>query len=407
VAASSLEVSTQLWAVIARYRFAAVADRVRITLVSPDGKSDMNSLSIRTVPGDSGLARLEFGDITLVARRGVLRAIHARDRATYVEISADDKDANPATVLRDLLPVLALPQISLAFDEGDVSWCPLVTELAWESAQRITIDGAGGVRLSGKSSVGRALLEIAEGRVRRFEADLTPDGQTRLIVECTPITPGDPATWPLDLAGRRKLTSLALLRPLGPGLHTGDSWPTTLTLTAILTEQPLTGNTSLAHNSAIQPIYLYRDGKTEAETRVVFAILAQTLREFGRDLLRGRIAGRLDKRLRLLQMIGVVEVAQDGQTLDRLDELQRQWQAFFSAENRVLPSVPALAWVAVDTRLIDRLWPGASGVLVLLDGSGRIIASLPVEPDTTVESLRGNLLSAINASATRAPAAHE
>ncbi|QKK09091.1 MAG: hypothetical protein HND58_13590 [Planctomycetota bacterium] len=187
--AGSMEVAAHLWGVIGRYRFAATADLVRVTLVRPGGRSDMHSMEVRCVPGANGMARIELGELTIEARRGFLRAVHRRDPTTFfgeavIPAGAPDSQPNPAGVLRSTLPPLPIPHLSLAFDAAEVDWCPLVEGLVWERAERLDDGTRDGVRLEGRTDLGKASLEMAGARVRRFEADLEPSGETRVIVEC-------------------------------------------------------------------------------------------------------------------------------------------------------------------------------------------------------------------------------
>ncbi|MFG0260264.1 MAG: hypothetical protein ACF8LK_07915, partial [Phycisphaerales bacterium JB041] len=224
-----MEVAAHLWGVIGRYRFAATADLVRVTLIRPGGRSDMHSMEVRCVPGANGLARIELGDLTIEARGGLLRAVHRRDQTTFfsesVPASGDAPWANPAEVLRSTLPPLPIPHVSLAFDAAEVAWCPLVTGLVWERAERLEDGTRDGVRLVGTTDMGAASLEMAGARVRRFEADLEPSGQTRIIVECDALEPSDPDGWVLEVQGRRPAPSLASLGPLGPRLEPGQTLP--------------------------------------------------------------------------------------------------------------------------------------------------------------------------------------
>ncbi len=381
VAASSLEVATQLLAVTARYRMGAVADRVRVTLVSDDGHSDMNSLIIRTVPGKSGLCRLEFGPMTLVAQRGVLRGVHSRDRWTFVEVPASDPSAGPGKVVAELLPMLVLPQISLAFDEDAVDWCPLVDDLVWDSGRRVNVDGASGVELRGHWTHGNATLVIAEGRVRKVAVDLDEAGSKRVIVDCSPVEPGDPEAWPLDITGRRKLNDLALLGPLDDPLEVGEHWPTTLSVIDATTGMPIElveTNASDRLAKHLRPVIIFSDDASDLNASL--DEVAQGLLSLRRGLLQGRLDGRIDKRLRLGPVIGVVQTAQDGQTLDRLASLKQVWTGMFGEKTSPLASGATLSWMARESRVLDRLIPGAQCVLVLLDERGTILAKFAIHP---------------------------
>ncbi|VAX42843.1 hypothetical protein MNBD_PLANCTO03-179 [hydrothermal vent metagenome] len=396
-AAGSMEVAAHLWAVIGRYRFAATADRVRVTLVQPSGRSDMLSFVVRCVPGAAGLVRLELGELIVVARQGEMRAVHAKDPTTFVELRASAESTGPAGVVRELLPPLALPQLSLAFDPAEVDWCPLVTGLRWESAERLLIEGHDGVRLRGRTDIGEARLDLAGGRVRRFEADLDTEG-TRLIIECEPFDPGDPAEWVLEVEGRRMVDRLEALRPLGARVRVGERLPRIEMLTVDTQEELVLGgdpDAGLAGKSRLHAVLLLRDDAPAAETEAIVASVLAGMTECRRELLRGRIDGRYAKRVRLVDLVGVIQAETSGGILDRLNT---QAEAWHRAAGSVLPAEsvsPVLAWQADGSRLLDRLSPGARAVLVMHDDRGTIRAVLPMEAETSSEAVRDALVAGV------------
>ncbi len=389
-----MEVAAHLWAVIGRYRFAATADRVRVTLVQPTGRSDMHSLVIRCVPGSAGLVRLELGELTLVARQGSLRAAHKKDPTTFAELRASDPLTGPAGVVRELLPTLALPQLSLAFDPAEVDWCPLVTGLAWESAERMVIDGQNGVRLRGSTDIGGVTLDLAAARVRRFEADLDTEG-TRIIIECEPFEPGDPAGWVLDVESRRVIDRLEGLRPLGARFGVGDRLPRTGVMTVDSQIEGVLGgeiDTGLAGKDRLHALLLLRDDAPAAETNAIVAAVLSGMTECRRELLRGRIDGRYSKRLRLVDLVGVIQAETSGGILERINTQAEAWRRAVESALPAEAVTPELAWQADGSRLIDRFSPGAKAVLVMHDSSGMILAVLPMRAETPSEMVRDALV---------------
>lgn len=403
--AGSMEVAAQLWAVIGRYRFAATADQVRVTLIRPGGRSDMHSLEIRCVPGAAGLARVELGDLTLEARAGRLRAVHRRDPTTLFAAEMPDADSSdprrrdPASVLRTFLPALPIPHLSLAFDEAEVDWCPLVTGLVWERAERLEGRGTDGVRLVGRTDSGRASLEMFGARVRRFEADLDPTGQTRVIVECEPLPPSDPDGWVLDVAGRREVSSLAALRPLGQVLKLGDPMPK-IDLHGIGSRPPPvlpgSGEVSVGLSKTLLPMVFFRDSTPPVFVHDVAVKVAEALEATSRDVLRGRLEGMYSKRLRLLGLAGAVEVTTDEDMFTRLDAKAAAWQEGLAdpGQEDAAPG-PAMGWFVSGARLVDRLALSAESVVIVVDGAGTLRAIVPIDAETTAEDLGAALLSSV------------
>lgn len=403
--AGSMEVAAHLWGVIGRYRFAATADLVRVTLIRPGGRSDMHSMEVRCVPGANGLARIELGDLTLEARGGFLRAVHRRDPTTYFGKAipaAEGPQSDPASVLRSTLPPLPIPHLSLAFDAAEVDWCPLVTGLVWERAERLDNGTRDGVRLVGRTDMGKTSLEMAGARVRRFEADLEPSGQTRVIVECEPLEPSDPDGWVLDVQGRRLASSLASLGPLGPRLEVGQALPR-LDLSGVGDQKapklPDPEEPLLRLASSFRTVLFLRDDTPPEFVRGVTSMLANAYADTARELLRGRLDGAYDKRLRLAGLAAAVEVTTDDTVLARLDSCAEAWREAVEATGRPFPNGAAIGWFVTDTRLVDRLVDrlalASDAAVVVLDDNGQIKAILPVHARTQQAEIASALLQAI------------
>ena len=401
--AGSMEVAAHLWGVIGRYRFAATADLVRVTLVRPGGRSDMHSMEVRCVPGANGLARIDLGELTIEARQGRLRAVHRRDPTTYYneEITPPDStesQLDPASVLREVLPPFPIPHLSLAFDSAEVDWCPLVTGLVWDSAERLDDGTREGVRLVGKTDMGNASLEIAGARVRRFEADLEPTGRTRVIVECEPLGPSDPDGWVLDVGGRRTATGLASLGPLGPRLEVGQSLPR-LELSRVGEREapvlPAPDEPLLRMASSFRAVLFLRDDAAPALVRDIAASLANAYADTSRDLLRGRLDGVYDKRVQLAGLAGAVEVTTDDTVLARLEAIADAWRDAIAATGRSFPDGSGIGWFVTDARLVDRLALAADAVVVVLDDNRQIRAIVPVHGRTPSAEVAAAILNAI------------
>ena len=394
-AAGSLEVSAQLWGVIARYRFGATADRVRVTLAQASGRSDMLSLVVRCVPGAAGLARLELGGVVLAAARGAITAVHENDPTTYALLAASNPDANPAEILRELLPPLPIPQLSLAFDPGDVDWCPLVHGVRWESAARIEHGGERGVRLTGRSEAGPAALELVAGRVRRFEAVIDGDSGTSLIVESEPVAPGDPALWAIDTSGRRRVERLGDLRALGSQLGPGAAWPglrITSSARGETSDWPARAAPSDAAASLeLRAAWLVRAGGGPESVRPLAEKAIGAVIDLRREIVRGGLAGRFDKRLAVREFVGIALIEQEGRTFELLGAQRASWEAALDAVWPEGQARPEMVWSPAEARPLDRVSPGAASALVLIDGRGVVLAAIPVTASTAPAELSAAL----------------
>lgn len=405
--AGSMEVAAHLWGVIGRYRFAATADLVRVTLVRPGGRSDMHSMEVRCVPGSSGLARLELGDLSVEARQGVLRAVHRRDPTTYVKVTPDipagegELKKDPASVLRAVLPPLPIPHLSLAFDAAEVDWCPLVTGLVWERAERLEDGPRDGVRLVGRTDTGTASLEIAGARVRRFEADLEPTGRTRIIIECEPLEPSDPDSWVLDVQGRRLVAGLGSLAPLGPATEVGESLPR-LSVQGIDGQSapvlPESAEHTFGSERTFRVVLFLRNSTPPEFVREAAGKLAEAYTTVSRDVLRGRLDGTYDKRLRLAGLTALVEVTTDSTVLERLRTEARVWDDATSAMPQGIAGGKAIGSFVSGDRMVDRLAFTAEAAMVMIDDNRKIRAILPIDERTLQDAMRQTLLDTIASS---------
>ncbi|MBK7405755.1 MAG: hypothetical protein IPJ41_14335 [Phycisphaerales bacterium] len=360
-----------------------------MTLTGPR-RSDMHTLTVRCVPGPAGVARLELGDIIIAASQGRLVAIHRLDPSTYAELQASDPAASPADVLRELLPAIPIPQLSLAFDKEDVRWCPLLPAIRWESAERIEQDGERGVRLRGRSSAGEASLDLVGSRVRRFEAGLDADSGSRLLVECKSVSPGDPANWAIDRSGRRRIAGIGSLKPLGPPVTAGTLWPG-IGLTLTPGSQPYRLLTPAPEDASpeLHLLLFARSSVDPARFEAIAALASNASRDLRRELLRGRIEGRIDKRMTLADTVCAL-VAEPGEDiLARVGELTPAWLRGVRAD--ATGRAPLLAWSAEDSRPIDRVRVGAEAAAVLVDGRGRVVAAFGIDSESTVERVVGML----------------
>lgn len=202
------------------YLAAPRADRLSVTVTTPEGKSAKASLMVRTSPGDAAATppvpasiRLTLGPLEVFARDRRLVATH-RGNDDHVLI-AEASIPLTAQAIRDLLPPVPLPHLAWLLDR---SANPHPYGTAAEPApgrpgEFSARDGEVSLDVDAKSGRARSIT-----LVRR-------DG-VRVQVEFTPIDPGDPTSWALDPGSRAVVASLDQLRPKArPGLAVGARVP--------------------------------------------------------------------------------------------------------------------------------------------------------------------------------------
>jgi hypothetical protein len=273
-----------------------------------------------------------------------------------------------------------------------------VTGLVWERAERLSDGTRDGVRLLGTTDMGRASLEIAGARVRRFEADLEPTGQTRVIVDCEPLEPSDPDGWVLGVQERRRVTGLSRLESLGPRLVPGQLLPQ-VDIRGIGSEDgpvlPEPDEPTIAGGLGFRVVLLLRDSSTPSFIGETVRKVVDAYQSTSRDLLRGRIDGLYDKRVRLNGLSGLVEVTTDATVFDRLNAKAEAWANSVGTSEPNRSAQPKLGWFVTDTRLVDRLALSSEAVVVVLDENRQIRAVLPLGDGVAEVGIRHTLLGVV------------
>jgi hypothetical protein len=247
--------------------------------------------------------------------------------------------------------------------------------------------------------MGPASLDLVGGRVRRFDAVIDGATGTRLIVDSKPIDPGEPGAWVLETAGRRRLESLGRLRPLGERLVAGVRWPATQAAPAgsRASEEwpPFSGAAGAESAFTLRAVWVFDGAGPSQENEQLAEHALGVLTELRREVLRGRIDGRFDKRLALEEVVGLALVEQQGDAFERIDAQHTAWRSAVDRAWGAAGEPPRLLWAAAEPRLLDRVAPGAPSALVLLDGRGVILAATPVEPGSLRAELCATLVSGL------------
>lgn len=208
------------------YRDGPTAERVVVRVTARSGRSSGSRVAVRLSGGESPSVRLDLGDLQVFAGEGVIRAAHRAESRLYAEWPLDGP-LDLARLSRRLPPIL-LPQLSIALgNDPSLSrpFAPLPSVL-WErveagnrtgAAGRVTLHGSGpGIRA-------RLTLDVRTGRLWRAVAELDePADVARVELHCTPLDPGDPASWRIPTLDRERVEDLTLLRPRPAEINPGD-----------------------------------------------------------------------------------------------------------------------------------------------------------------------------------------
>lgn len=361
---------------LARARASSISQRLRVSVAHPDGPFDMASLVVRTDPV-LGLARVEIGSIAIVADGTRIIAAHAMDPTT---VFVREDPGPPHEQLARALPKLPSPFLGVAFGQAEPAWTPLTSYVAWTRAEP---DAEGWV-VTGDSG-GRAVEARVEGdRLTSVRARVgTPEGEVTLTISIEELDDLAAEPWTIDATRRRRIASIAGLRPLGRRLEVGSIWPRvdlrrmpdgahTGTETAFLPSDAV---------GAFQAILIFRPEAISGEEVGMLGAMVGAIAQSRRTL-----AGQGEGAPRLAALTGIVVEEQGGETLERLGAALPAWEALIDAHWQAGLTRPSLAWTAGEERVLDRLTPGGTGVLVLLDSTTRIREVIPIPDDGVLDA---------------------
>lgn len=219
------------------YRAGPIADEVTVQLTTDKRRSRSATLIVRLnahQPDVSPLFRIEF-DASLVEPRlvvfGAGRTLSAANTDNENDRWVVTAPGSNLAQLLSLLPPIPVPSLHFAFDsDGRFDQpTPYTPDASWFSAESRPSEPASRrpatIVLRGHASSGpvEASFDASSLRFRSFHADLP--GGTALDLTSKAIPPGDPASWPINTAGRRIVPDLAHLTPQRGPIPPGDFVP--------------------------------------------------------------------------------------------------------------------------------------------------------------------------------------
>lgn len=194
------------------------AEEMTIRVRPPGGTERVETITVRTDPGDSRTPRrlgLEMGPLRVHAAEGKLTAISTSAPGKYFEQSYSG-DLTSA-VLGELLPPIPLPQLELAAQEKLTlaAPTPYTTGMVWTGAVAQTGARQPTMTLTGEGPSGPVMViaHVATGRLIRISASIRGRaGDTSLELSFREIQAGDPASWAINVEGHTRVDSLMQLR---------------------------------------------------------------------------------------------------------------------------------------------------------------------------------------------------
>ncbi|MBK9189301.1 MAG: hypothetical protein IPM33_10145 [Phycisphaerales bacterium] len=365
----------------ASYRGGPLAERVRLRVVGEAGRERTSRVELRLDAGDANRPRrmrVDLGRYTLYAEG---EEVHVLDRYNPGAYAALANPGGPGLGV-GALPLLPLPQIAWAFEADAIEptrmLAPLVDAVAWRQAD---VDAASGQSwLRGDVSPGSANLLIGGKAPRLISARVAlAHGLASVRLEVEAIPEGDPAKWAPDVIGRKRVASLAELRPPQPDIDVGERLPSLGLMTSDLRLWTLREELAASVNGrapAIGALVLYRAGQGEADAQAGWLALHEARLQHER---RAAVERRPLPRI-LARPVGVLEL--DEVTPERVRELGAIW-----VSRQVDPG-----WTSTGRAMLDRFATGSHAMVILVNHEERLGAVVRLdgragEPEGLIQDL--------------------
>lgn len=397
--AKPLDVTEVLARISGAYREGVVADRVSLVATPfPMIEGPLPARAIRRAVAivrtarsttQFPMAKLELGELRICAQPGDITAVRQGDREHAARFAIDG-DPTPSRLARHL-PMLALPQLWLALGhETSEPLTSLTGVVTWESAESVAAGSRRLLVVRGKSSSHAVALSAlaSTGRLDSFE--ITPIGVAgaKIAGRCAAITPGDAASWGIDLGSRAIVKTLSELRStpgviepgatiLDPPLQTMDlrAWSLLGELKSRSSQRPATAAMILfARDASSAMIDAAMAGVLRTEVALDLEAAAPTPLEAGAGLTPPPS----------LLSLGVACLARDGFDAAALARIGEAWrERARSVLARVAPQANPepvlLTWTGASDELLGRLAPGAACAVAIIGDDLRLLGVIELD----------------------------
>lgn len=218
----SLDPDTIWRAAVNTYRHKRTAERVTVSL-KLDKQVRTSDFTIRFDPGAAVEASpdlrpdravlLELGPLRAHAHRGTLTVWSTQNDATY--FLAQYTGEFTAETLQASLPPVPAPQLAAAADlpaNRAMTLAAYLPDVRWAAGSVPLDDARAPIIMPGVSPNGTLHWEQDQrsGRLRRFTASIKSPA-LEMSLACTPTDPGEPASWKIDIAKRKRVATVSEL----------------------------------------------------------------------------------------------------------------------------------------------------------------------------------------------------
>lgn len=375
------------------YRSGPVCERMRIEVRADSGRV-ARSWVVARMDGRRSLL-LDLGVLRIAADSRTVTAVHDRNQQTFFSAALSGEGELSLARLWRVIPPVPLPQFDLAWAEDVERPAELgvyARHVRWESAEReARAAGPARVLLSGTCDGGKVEMVVRGDELQ--ELDIRDDVRGATVkIQVSPVRPCRAEDTRLSTAGRSPVPRLSDLRPRSGVLSVGAAVP----------EMQL--STSAGQVQRLKDLYTppaeYFPAPPTDRLVLVFSRLGRdplgaALEKMGRvepDAL-GRELGKMQRE------IYTATPAKPGERDSAL------LPAFNFAEVLVMETPPAadvllslikrereawgdhLAWTTNAAASVDLFAAGGESLAIVLDGSQRLRAVIPISDRATTESV--------------------
>lgn len=367
--------------VVATYRGAPLAEQIRLRVVGEAGRERTSRIELRLDAGDGvrpRRMRLDMGRYTLYAEGEDVIVLDRYNPGAYAQLANPEGPGLGVAAL----PLLPLPQIAWAFGEGEPQasnlLAPLAGPVVWKQADVDPASGQAWLRADASPGSANVLIGGETYRLVSMRVALG-HGLASVRMEVETIPAGDPSRWAPEVIGRRRVGTLAELRPPQPDVDVGERLPSLGLMTSDLRLWALREELAASVNGrapAIAVLLLYRAGQGEADAQGGWLALHEARLQHER---RAAVERRPLPRI-LARPVGVLEL--DEVTPERVQDLAAVW-----VSRQVDPG-----WTSTGRAMLDRFAMGSHALVILVNHEERLGAVVRLdgragEPEGLIQEL--------------------
>lgn len=218
------------------YRSGPIAENVQIRVKDDHGRERRADILVKVDAFGDGhgpfRARIELGDLAVSIEGKRMLATHRLEKNRYAEFTLADGPLLQS--LAAVMPALVLPQLVLAdrstdrIDDLGIQFEPMAVR--WEPG---VVDRPTGKLLfvgSSGDTTYKMLVDRTTGRLASLQVASGSGAIRNLDLTTRASSPGSPDTWPVEVAGRRRVDGLADLISEAEQVRVGERFPTTMSL---------------------------------------------------------------------------------------------------------------------------------------------------------------------------------